>query len=75
MGGAPHGGASVLMGGEFEKNCRMGGAPPCPPSMGNPVSEGSLEGFPISTMLGIDKDQPIYMMQIGMFNIFMRNCN
>ena len=53
----------------------MGGAAPCPPSMGNPVSEGSLEGFPISTMLGIDKDQPIYMMQIGMFNIFMRNCN
>ena len=38
--GAPHGGASVLMGEVFEKNHRMGGAPSMPsphPTMGNPA--------------------------------------
>ena len=39
LGGAPHGGASVLIGG-VQKNNRMGGgAPPCPPTMGNPAYE------------------------------------
>ena len=33
--GAPHGGASVLMGGGFEKNCQMG-AGASHPTMGNP---------------------------------------
>ena len=30
-GGVPHGVASVLVGGGFEKICKMGGMPPCPP--------------------------------------------
>ena len=29
-------GALVLMGMGFKKNCKMGGAPPCSPTMGNP---------------------------------------
>ena len=32
-GGVPHGGASVLMGGGFEKNLRMGRVPPMPPPL------------------------------------------
>ena len=37
VGGAPLGGALVLMGeGGFQNYCRIGGHHPCPPTMGNP---------------------------------------
>ena len=46
-GGMPHGGALVLMGGGFKKNCRIGGGctPHAPPTIGNSVVYGYFYSF------------------------------
>ena len=43
--GTPHGGASVLMAGGLEKNCRIGGAPYALPTVGNPVQENKAQNM------------------------------